>query len=99
MGDQQTLEPAALLQHTLERCLELSCSAMAAEAMDQHRAAAFTEACGLARASLQAVTTIAATQQQGTIKALAELAGIAGTLTQRLGLLEQQQQEEPHGDA
>ena len=78
-------EPAQLAGHALEACLALATGSLACE-FDAHRAAAYERACALAEAALGHAMALAGAQQPaGQLQAaLAELAGVAGLLADRV---------------
>lgn len=92
MADQQALEPLELLSRLSEGAMALATAGIAAEGMDEQRRLAYERGCGLAEKALETAAGLVAQQQSQAIEALEELAGIAGTITDRLGRLEQQQE-------
>jgi hypothetical protein len=96
---EHALEPAELLSRLCEGGMALATASVAGTEFDEHRARAYERGTALAEAALHVAAGLVAQQQSQAIEALGELAGIAGTLTQRLGRLEGEQQEGNDGDS
>ena len=89
------LAPQELLSRLSEGAMALATGALAAESFDEHRAAAYSRACGLAESALHAAAGLAAQQEiqeEDLLAELADLADLGSTMSQRLTRLEEQQE-------
>ncbi len=83
MSAQDALPQSELLARAVEASLTLATGALAAEAMDAHRAGAYQHATELAKAALQAAQALAQPAESPVVAQLVELtADLAGRVAE-----------------